>query len=146
MKKFLVTYTEIGQPIPDETNPEYNAGYDTKQEAVLVDAESAEEAILRQDDEVVKDVRVLEVEKILHLTPSTNGYEEVYLVANRISRNNGLAMIYREGNGGLHYTGGLLLNDTPQIRQVLDGIDEDRQYDFVVSIKSDPFIRAYYEE
>ena len=82
--------------------------------------------------------------KILHITPSSNGYEEVTLLANRISRKNGLASI--EKDGGTHMTGGFLINDTPEIRTVLDTIDKDKQYEFVKSFKMDPFVKLYEEE
>lgn len=82
--------------------------------------------------------------KILHITPSSNGYEEVELIANRFNKTNSLAVI--KINGKEHFTGGFLINDTPEIRQLLDSIDKDKQYDFVKSFKMDPFVKFYYEE
>ena len=82
--------------------------------------------------------------KILHITPSTNGYEEVTLLANRISKTNGFSAI--EKNGKQFMTGGFLINDTPQIRAVLDAIPTDKQYDFVKEFKMEPFVRFYLED
>lgn len=79
--------------------------------------------------------------QILHITPSSNGYEVVTLVANRISRTNSLAAI--EKNGQPFMTGGFLLNDTPQIRAILDAIPKENQYYFVMSFKTDPFVKSY---
>lgn len=89
--------------------------------------------------------------KILHITPVSNGYEEAILIANRISKKNGLAYIGKyEGDTEIEYkeymTGGFLLNDTPQIRKMLDLIPKKEQYDFVKSFKMDPFIKTYLEE
>ena len=82
--------------------------------------------------------------KILHITPSTNGYEEVTLLANRISKKNDFSAI--EKNGEQFMTGGFLINDTPQIRAVLDAIPTDKQFEFVKEFKMDPFVRFYLED
>lgn len=82
--------------------------------------------------------------KILHITPSSNGYEEVELVANQINRTNHLAAITK--NGVEYMTGGFLINDTPKIRQILDAIPGEEQYDFVKEFKMDPFVKFYLEE
>jgi len=82
--------------------------------------------------------------KILHITPSTKGYEEVTLLANRISKTNGLSAI--EKNEKQFMTGGFLINDTPQIRSVLDAIPTDKQYEFVKEFKMEPFVRLYLED
>jgi hypothetical protein len=79
--------------------------------------------------------------KILHIAPNTNGYEEVILVANRCSTKIHLAVILRENKKCL--TGGYLLNNTPEIRVILDKISLDKQYDFVKSFKSTPFVKLY---
>ena len=79
--------------------------------------------------------------KILHITPSSNGYEEVTLLANQIDRTNSLSAI--EKDGVLYYTGGFIVNDTPQIRAILDSILDSEQYEFVKSFKMDPFVKFY---
>ena len=82
--------------------------------------------------------------KILHITPSSGGYEEVKLLANAVNRNNSLAVI--EVNGEIRITGGYLINDTPRIRKILDAIPKEDQYEFVKEFKNDPFVKFYYEE
>jgi hypothetical protein len=82
--------------------------------------------------------------RILHITPSTNGYESVELLANRIDRNNSFAAIRKDGVDFM--TGGFLLNDTPQIRAVLDAIPKEEQLNFVRSFKMDPFVKSYLNE
>ena len=81
---------------------------------------------------------------ILHITPSSGGYEEVRLVANRINRKNSLAAITK--NGVEYMTGGFLVNDTPRIRQILDAIPKEEQYEFVKEFKMDPFVKFYFEK
>lgn len=82
--------------------------------------------------------------KILHITPSSKGYEEVLLLANRVSRKNHFALIKK---GGVeHMTGGFLINDTPQIRKILDAIPKDKQYAFVEDFKINPFMKFYNEQ
>jgi hypothetical protein len=81
--------------------------------------------------------------KILHLTPSSEGYEEVTLLANRYSKTNQLAVIEQDGEKFL--TGGLLIEDTPQIRDLLDRIDKEKQYEFFLSLRQKPFVKDYYE-
>lgn len=81
--------------------------------------------------------------KILHITPATNGYEVVTLVANNVSRSNSLAVIEKDGQ--ILMTGGYLINDTPEIRKVLDMIDRDKQFEFVQQFKSTPMVKFYYE-
>ena len=82
--------------------------------------------------------------KILHITPSSNGYEEVTLLANAVDEHNSFAVI--EKNGEKYFTGGFLINDTPRIRKILDAIPIEDQYEFVKEFKSDPFAKFYYEE
>ena len=82
--------------------------------------------------------------KIIHITPSTDGYEEVTLLANRISRKNGFAAI--EKNGKEFMTGGYLINDTVEIRAVLDAIPKEKQYDFIKDFRTKPFVKSYLEE
>jgi hypothetical protein len=82
--------------------------------------------------------------KVLHITPSTNGYEEVTLLANRISKTNGFSAI--EKNGEQFMTGGFLIKDTPQIRAVLDAIPKEQQYQFVTDFKIEPFVKCYLED
>jgi hypothetical protein len=82
--------------------------------------------------------------KILHITPETNGYEVVELLANAINRTNNLAMI--EKNGQKFMSGGFLINDTPRIRKILDAIPKDEQLSFIKEFKMDPFETFYYDE
>ena len=82
--------------------------------------------------------------KVLHIAPSTNGYEEVTLLAKRISKTNGLSAI--EKNGEQFMTGGFLIKDTPQIRAVLDAIPKEQQYQFVTDFKIEPFVKCYLED
>jgi hypothetical protein len=81
---------------------------------------------------------------ILHIAGNTNGYEEVELLANRIDRTNSFALIKKKGQKFM--TGGFLLNDTPEIRALLDAIPREKQYEFVRSFKCDPFVKAYAKE
>ena len=82
--------------------------------------------------------------KILHITPSTNGYEEVVLLANAINKTNNLAAIEKDGQQFM--TGGFLINDTPKIREILDAIPKCQQYDFVKEFKISPFVKFYLED
>lgn len=81
--------------------------------------------------------------KALHITPDSIGYEEVELIANQVSKTNGLAVI--EKNGEKFMTGGFLINDTPEIRNILDSTSINEQYELIKSIKMDPFAAFYYE-
>jgi len=83
--------------------------------------------------------------KILHITPSSDGYEKVFLIANRISKTNHLALI-EDKEGQQKMTGGFLLEDTELIRGTLDLIPKDKQYEFVKSFKVNPFVKFYAEE
>jgi len=79
--------------------------------------------------------------KILHITPSTDGYEEVELLANRISPKNSLALIKKDEQEFM--TGGILLNDTPEVREILDNTPKDKQYNLASMFKHDPFVKLY---
>jgi len=81
---------------------------------------------------------------VLHLTPKTNGYEVVRLIANNISNTNLLALIEKDGQKFV--TGGLIINDTEEIRKCLDAIDKDKQYAFVLQFKEVPFVNLSDEE
>jgi len=82
--------------------------------------------------------------KILHITPSSNGYEEVELLANKVNRNNSLSVIVKDNQTLI--TGGILINDTKAIRKVLDSFTKSEQYYFAKSFKLDPFVKEYFEE
>ncbi len=79
--------------------------------------------------------------KILHITPSTNGYEEAILISNAIDKTNNLILIEKDGKKFM--TGGFIINDTSQIRNILDEIPKKDQFDFVKSFKMDPFVKFY---
>ena len=81
---------------------------------------------------------------VLHITPETNGYEKVELLANQIDRHNSLAAIKKDDI--IYYTGGFIINDTPEICAILDTIPKDKQYEFVKSFKMDPFVAFYYDD
>jgi len=82
--------------------------------------------------------------KVLHITENSDGYEEVILLANKYSRLNSLAVIVKDNKTLL--TGGFLINDTPEIRKVLDSIDKSKQYEFVKNFKTNPFVKFYYTD
>lgn len=79
--------------------------------------------------------------QVLHITPNTNGYEVVNLIANKVSKTNSLHLI--EKGGEKYMSGGFILHDTPQIRGVLDSIEKEKQYHFVLMFKCDPFRKQY---
>lgn len=82
--------------------------------------------------------------KILHITPNSNGYEEVELLANRISKTNHLALILKDGKE--YMTGGLLISDTPENREALDSMPREIQYKAILALKTEPFVKPYAEE
>jgi len=82
--------------------------------------------------------------KILHITPSTDGYEEVELLANNVSRKNHFAAIQK--NGEIFYTGGFLINDNPLNRKILDSIPREEQLEFVKGFIMTPWKKSYFEE
>ena len=45
MKKFKITYTVLGQPIPNDIYPEYNDGYNTKSVEETIDATNEDEVL-----------------------------------------------------------------------------------------------------
>jgi hypothetical protein len=82
--------------------------------------------------------------KVLHITPDSDGYEEVTLLANHINRKNLLRAIEKDGEKLM--SGGFIINDTPKIREILDAIPKKEQYEFVKSFKVDPFVKLYLDE
>jgi hypothetical protein len=91
---------------------------------------------------IIKQIYI--IMKILHITPSSNRYEEVILLANKYSRKNSMAVIEKKGK--IFLTGGFLINDTPDIRKVLDSIDKSKQYEFIKNFKQNPFAKFYYTD
>jgi len=83
--------------------------------------------------------------KVLHIAQNTPRYEVVELLANRVNRNNSLSVIRGE-DGQTSYTGGYILEDTPVIRDILDKIPPEEQYEFVQTWRTEPFAKFYYEE
>ncbi len=77
--------------------------------------------------------------KILHLTPSTNGYEEAVLLRSHYSENNQMALI--EVNGEQFITGGFLLIDNGFNRTLLDDTPPDFQYDLIRSLREKPYVK-----
>jgi len=82
--------------------------------------------------------------KILHITPKTDGYEVVELLANRVSPTNHMSVIEKDGEQFI--TGGMLITDTPKIRAILNSIPIDEQYEFIKDFKITPFAKMYFEE
>lgn len=81
---------------------------------------------------------------VLHVSQSSNGYELVELVANRISRNNSMKLIRVDEMEFM--TGGFILNDTKVIRNFLDSHPKESHYELVKEIKVDPFVKLYADE
>lgn len=82
--------------------------------------------------------------KILHITPESNGYEEVTLLANRFSEKNHLAVIQK--NGEEFITSGFLIEDNLVNRTWLDKVAKEKQYDFIKSLRTQPFVKEYFNQ
>jgi len=82
--------------------------------------------------------------KVLHLTPG-NKYEEVELLAYYVNEKNHFSPI-KHPDGSVHWTGGLIFNDTPQVRAVLDTMTAEEQHAFVWAIKVEHFSVPVYLE
>lgn len=80
--------------------------------------------------------------KVLHITPSSGGYEEVELIANRVSPTNGLAVI--KIGEELYYTGGIIFEDSKRIRKIFDSLPKEEQYGLALEFKSTPYVKQYY--
>lgn len=81
--------------------------------------------------------------KIIHITQNNEGYEIVTLVANRYSKTNSMHVIEKDGE--ILVTGGFILNDTPELRSLLDSTEKEKQYDLIKSIVREPFVKMYAE-
>lgn len=81
---------------------------------------------------------------VLHITPETDGYEVVKLLANRVSRTNHLALI--EIDSKEYMTGGFIVGDTKLNRQVLDSVPKSQQYKLIKSLRAVPYVKAYSDE
>jgi hypothetical protein len=79
--------------------------------------------------------------RVLHITPSSNGYEEVWLLANRVTRRNHLAVI-EDDKGEVSYTGGIILD--LKVKPVLDMLEGEEQYEFIQGFRKTPFVKDYY--
>lgn len=84
------------------------------------------------------------MKKILHLTPITDGYEEVTLLANKVSETNGFAVIKK--NNEIFFTGGLLIEDNETNRHLLDTIPKHLQHKIITSLKQKPCVSMEYFE
>jgi hypothetical protein len=82
--------------------------------------------------------------KVLHITPSSDGYEKVDLIANRVNKKNHLAVIKK--NGEIFYTGGIIFPDNPLMRELFNNYPQKDHYKIASMLKNDPFEKAYYEE
>lgn len=83
--------------------------------------------------------------QVLHITPETNGYEVVELLANAINKKNSLRLI-RRSDGQEFMSGGFIITDTPQIRKILDSIPKEQQYWFALDFKVNPICDKPYAE
>jgi len=82
--------------------------------------------------------------KVLHITLITDGYEEVELIANAVSPTNSLAVISIDE--ALYFTGGIILQDTPDIRILLNSIEKQYLYRTMLQVMTKPYIKQYYKE
>lgn len=82
--------------------------------------------------------------KVLHITPFSNGYEVVQLLANRVNKKNSFSVIKKENDNEPLISGGFLINDTPEIRNALNNIPKEKQYNFVKNFKSQPLAENLY--
>lgn len=82
--------------------------------------------------------------KVLHLTPSSNGYEEVTLLANRYSRTNSMAVIEKDGEQFL--SGGFIIENNDMNREFLDSIAIEKQYAYMSSLRQKPYVKSFFTE
>lgn len=82
--------------------------------------------------------------EVIHITPSTDGYEIVTLLANKISPKNGLSLIEKDGEQFM--TGGLIFSNTSNIRGILDNIPKNLHYKIMLELKITPWVRSYASE
>jgi hypothetical protein len=82
--------------------------------------------------------------KVIHITDNGQPYEIVELIANRVNKNNHLAVIEKDGEQ--YWTGGMIFENTSSLRSILDATNADQQYNFLKSIRMEPFVRPYLEE
>jgi hypothetical protein len=76
--------------------------------------------------------------KVLHITPTTDGYEEVTLLKSRISKTNGFALIEKDGEQFM--TGGFLLVDNIVNRTALKRVIKELHYSFIQSLREVPYV------
>lgn len=77
---------------------------------------------------------------VIHIQKDGQGYEVVKLVANRYSDKVNLPLIQREDEKPT-LTAGLIVKDTPQIRQMLDSIADFNIYEALLGILNKPIVR-----
>jgi len=83
--------------------------------------------------------------QVLHITPSTKGYEVVKLLANQVDRRNSFSVIERP-NGDIHMTGGLIFEDTQLIRSFFESVAPDMVYELAQSLRIQPYVKMFYME
>lgn len=82
--------------------------------------------------------------KVIHITPISEGYEIVELLANNVDRHNSFKVIKKDGQ--IFYTGGFIITDAPRIRAILDAMPKEDQYEFVKEFKMEPFEKLYLDD
>lgn len=81
--------------------------------------------------------------KVLHISQG-KPYEEVELIANRVNRNNSLAVIKKDNS--IFYTGGFIVENNPIITNYLDKFADSLHYEAIKDFRTIPFVKDYYEE
>ena len=81
--------------------------------------------------------------KVLLIDPS-GGYEEAVLISNKVSPNNSLAVV--EIKGKRYFSGGYILKDSPEIREILNELTPKKQLSLVKMFKDTPYVKQYLED
>jgi hypothetical protein len=75
--------------------------------------------------------------KVLHLEPNNEGYKEAELIRTHYSETNRLALI--KINQTEYLTGGFIMADSHVVREALDKIPKENQYNFVRFFRFNPY-------
>lgn len=92
-----------------------------------------------------RSILLKDVKLCLLLSNDGEGYQKYLLAANRISKKNGFHLVVNK-NGEPEIGGAMIIQDTPDVRNILDNIPKEKQYDIMVQVRHPEYAKLYWSE
>lgn len=92
-----------------------------------------------------RSILLKDLKPCLLLSNDGEGYQEYLLAANKISPNNGFHLVVNK-NGEPEIGGAMIIQDTEDVRNILDNVPKSKQYDVMIQLRHPEYAQLYWSK